>query len=71
MTEYEGIYCGNPSHTYLPRVVLIAGVHTIGIANLEEQLCAEVIWKIVALPASGSIIASWLLEEGDKLIFPC
>lgn len=36
--------------------------HTIGIANVENEMCAEVIWKILTLLLKGSMITIWQRE---------
>lgn len=38
--------------------------HTVGIANPEEQMRPEVIWKILSLLLSGSRIRNWQKKEG-------
>lgn len=49
--------------------------HTISIANLEDEICAEVIWKILALLPKGSMITSWQTEglggKGGKVSVIC
>lgn len=50
---------------YLPRCVLLTFcAHTVGIANPEEQMSPEVIWKILSLLLSGSRIRNWQKKEG-------